>query len=55
MWGMFKENGFWIAKKKSYRLIINIDYLYIALGKFRCRLIILQNSNLWQMKLQRGK
>lgn len=55
MWGMFKENGFWIAKKKSYRMILKVDYIYIALGKLRFRLIVFQNSNLGKMKLQRGK
>lgn len=41
MWGRHKENGIWIAKSRSRKLLIGgADRLvYIALGRFRLRLM----------------
>ena len=40
MFGTKKENGFWIAEKSTFKfLLLNRDALYIAVWKFRLRLM----------------
>ena len=40
VWGKYKENGFWLASVSRRRLLWrNHDSLYVALGRFRMRLM----------------
>lgn len=47
MWGIYKENGFWLAKRSKFKIILNIQDFYIAIGRFRFRLVLLENSKEW--------
>lgn len=39
-WGKRKENGVWMVSKRDYRFMLwGHDSLYIALGRFRLRLM----------------
>ncbi len=43
MWGKYKENGFWIARKNIFKFLLDLDRMYWAFFKLRFRLILLEN------------
>ena len=39
MWGRYKQNGVWLARRSRFRLIVRRGHLYVAVGRLRLRLM----------------